>query len=80
MANTVKEIKEIKVKFGNKVAENIAKADNLVNNFINEHKKAVQSRDLLMETAILAISGLDSLAGYEIKIDLDKSEATLTKV
>lgn len=79
MKKDTKEPQEINVKFGKKVAENIINATKLVTHFEEEYKKADQIRLSLLESVVLSISGLDSLAGYKVNVDLDKGEATLTK-
>ena len=79
MKEDTKEPQEITVKFGKKVAENIAKAIQLVNHFKEEHTKADQIRLSLLESVVLSASGLESLTGYKVNVYLDKSEAVLTK-
>lgn len=79
MKKDTKEPQKITVKFGKKVAENITNAAKLVNHFEQEYKKADQIRLSLLESVVLAVSGLDSLTGYKVEVNLDKSEAVLIK-
>jgi len=73
--------KEINVKFGKKVAENITKATQLIETFKAEHQKADQARNSLIESVLLTASGLDSLEGYQVKsFDVDNGEAVLIKI
>ncbi len=75
----IKEPKKITVKFGKKVTENLANATQLVNHFKEEYRKADEIRLSLLESVVLSSSGLDSLDGYKVNVNLDKSEAVLTK-
>ena len=79
MEKDTKDPKKINVKFGKRVAENITRATQLASGLEKEYKKADQIKLSLIESVVLAISGLDSLDGYNVDVDLDKSEAVLTK-
>lgn len=79
MDKDTKDPKEITVKFGKKVAENITKASELADHFQKEYRKADQIRLSLLESVVLSSTGLDSLTDYKVNVDLDKSEAVLIK-
>jgi len=79
MDKVVKVPKKINVKFSKKITENIIKANQLANHFEKEYKKADEARNILIQSVLLASTSLESLEGYQLNVDLDKGEATLTK-